>query len=69
MSTNNQTWGNPQIGIVTVLLVILLIWALSGHRHFFGSTRGDIKSSVQDAGQDIKDSGRDAAASIRRTVQ
>jgi hypothetical protein len=70
MSTeNNQSLKNGQIGIVTLLVVILLIWIFAGGRPFFRSTGQDLKATVQDAGQDLKSSGRDAAASIRRTVQ
>ena len=70
MSTSdNQSWGSPQIGIFTVLLVIFLIWAFAGGRHFFRNTGADLKASVQDAGQDLKSSGRDLGDSIRRTVQ
>jgi len=57
------------IGVVTLVLVVLLIWAFAGGRPFFSSTRSDIKATVQDAGQDLKSAGRDTADSIRRTVQ
>ena len=70
MSTSaNQSWGSPQIGTLTVLLVIFFIWAFAGGGHFLRNTGGDLKASVQDAGQDLKSSGRDLGDSIRRTVQ
>ncbi len=70
MSTSaNRSWGSPQIGIFTVLLIIFLIWAFAGGRHFFRSTGSDLKSSVQDAGQDLRSSGRDLGDSVRRTAQ
>ena len=70
MSTQtNQSWGNGQIGILTVLLIVFLIWALAGGRPFFRSTGRDLRSSVQDAGHDLKSAGRDTAASIRDTVR
>jgi len=56
-------------GIFTLLLVIFLIWAFAGDRHLFRSTGRDIKTTVQDAGQDLKSTGRDVADSIRHTVQ
>jgi len=70
MSTSNSdTWGNGQIGIFTVLLVIFLIWALGGGRSFFRHSGRDLKTSVQDAGHDLRSAGRDTASSIRDTVQ
>jgi len=70
MSTEtNRSWGNGSIGILTVLLVIFLIWTLTGHRHFFRSTGQDLRTTVQDAGHDLKSAGRDAASSIRDAVQ
>ena len=70
MSTSNsQLWGNGQIGVFTLLLVIFLICAFAGGRHFFHNTGRDIKTTFQDAGHDLKSTGRDAAASIRDTVR
>jgi hypothetical protein len=70
MSTSNSnTWGNGQIGIFTLLLVIFLIWAFAGGRHYFRNTGHDLRTTVHDAGQDLKSTGRDAASSIRDTVQ
>jgi hypothetical protein len=70
MSTSdNQSWKNGQIGIFTLLLLIFLIWAFAGGRPIFRSTGRDVKTTVQDAGQDLKSTGRDVADSIRRTVQ
>jgi len=66
---NNQSWGNGQIGILTLLLIVLLIWVFAGGRPFFRSTGHDIKATVHDAGQDLKSTGREAADSIRDTVQ
>jgi hypothetical protein len=68
-ASNNQSWGNGQVGIFTLLLVIFLIWAFSARGHFFHNTGRDIKTTLQDAGHDLKSTGRDAAASIRDTVQ
>ena len=70
MSTsNNQSWGNGPLSIFAVLLVIFLIWVFAGGRPFFRNTGHDLKVTAQDAGQDLKASGRDVADSIRRTVQ
>ena len=67
--SNSQSWGSAPIGILTVLLVLFLIWAFSGDRHFFRHTGRDIRASAQDAGHDLKESGRDLADSIRHTAQ
>jgi len=68
-SSNNQSWGNPSIGIFTVLLVIFLIWAFAGDRHHLRGAARDLKETVQDAGQDLKSSGREVASTIRHEVQ
>jgi len=70
MSTSeSQSWGNAPVGIFTLLLLIFLVWAFADGRPFFRHSRGDLKATVHDAGQDLKSTGRDAAASIRDTVQ
>ena len=69
MSTpDNQSWSTP-VSILTVLLIILLIWALAGGRPFFRHTGRDLRTTVREAGQDLKSTGRDTAASIRDAVQ
>jgi len=68
-STNSQSWGNGQIGLFAVLLIIFFIWAFAGGRHFFSNSGRDLRTSVHDAGQDLKSTGRDAASSIRDTVR
>jgi hypothetical protein len=70
MSTqNSQSCKNGQTGVFILLLVIVLLFALTGGRHFFHNTGRDIRTTAQDAGHDLKSTGRDAAASIRDTVQ
>ncbi len=70
MSTSdNLSWENGQIGILTLLLVIFFIWVFASGRPLFRNTGRDLKTTVQDAGHDLKSSGRDMADSIRRTVQ
>jgi hypothetical protein len=66
-----SSWGYAPTGLFAVLVIIFLIWALSTDRPLFRtrSTSQDIKTTVQDAGHDLKSLGRDAADSIRRTVQ
>jgi len=55
----SKAWGYAPTGVLSVLLVVFLIWAIAGGRPLFRST----------VGQDIRDVGRDAADSIRRAVQ
>ena len=70
MSTeNSQTWGNYPIGVFTLLLIVFLVWAFAGGRHYFRNTGRDLKDTIHDAGQDLKSTGRDAASNIRDTVQ
>jgi hypothetical protein len=68
-STESQTWQKSQTGIAALVLVAFFILIFVGGRPFFRSTSGDIKTTVQDVGHDLKSAGRDAADSIRRTVQ
>lgn len=65
---HSRAWGYAPSGVVTLLLAVFLIWAIAGSRPLFRSS-GNIESTVQEAGQDIKAAGRDVADSIRDTVQ
>ena len=66
----STSWGYAPTGVLTLLLVFLLIWAVAGGRPLFRSgTRQEVKTAVQDVGQDLKSVGRDAADSIRNAVQ
>ncbi len=65
----SKSWGYVPIGVLTLLLVIFLVWAIAEGRPLFRSSERDIKTTVQDAGQDLKSAGRDVADSIRRTVE
>ena len=56
---HSNEWGYRPTGVLTIFLIIFLIWAVADHRPLF-------RSSV---GSDIKQTGRDAADSIRRAVQ
>lgn len=66
---HSKSWGYAPMGVLTLLLVIFLIWAIAGGRPLFRSSGQDIKTTVQDAGQDIKAAGRDVADSIRDVVK
>ena len=54
----SKAWGYTPPGILTLLLVVFLVWAVAGNRPLFRT-----------AGQDLKAAGRDVAESIRHTVQ
>ncbi|MBP9854176.1 MAG: DUF3309 domain-containing protein [Candidatus Omnitrophica bacterium] len=66
---HSRSWGYAPTGVFTVVVVIFLIWVLSGESPFFRQTGQDIQSAVQDAGDDIKEMGRDVGDSIKRTVR
>ena len=54
--------------LLVIIVLIIGAWAIAGGRPFFRSS-GNIQAAVQDAGQDIKSTGRDAADAIRRAVE
>jgi hypothetical protein len=54
----SKSWGYAPTGVLSVLLVIFLIWAIAGGRPLFrGSSVGD---TIEDAGRDVADTVRDA---------
>lgn len=66
----SRGWGYSPTGIIAVVLVAVLIWGMSGDRSLFRSSpRDEVRDTVRDTADDIKDLGRDAADSIRKTVQ
>ena len=54
----SKPWGYAPTGVLSVLLVIFLVWAIVGERPFFRRTVGD---DIRDAGRDVADSIRDIA--------
>lgn len=66
---HSKSWGYAPTGVLTVLLVIFVTWAIAEERPLLRSSARDVKTTVQDAGQDLKAAGRDVADSIRDTVQ
>ncbi len=67
----NRSWGYGPLGILTVVVVIFVVWALAEHRPLFGTHRdvgADIHDTVKDAGHEMKKMGRDAADSVRDAV-
>jgi hypothetical protein len=55
----SKSWGYSPMGILTVLLVVFLIWAIAGGRPLF-------RSSI---GHDIRSAGHDMSDSVRRDVR
>ena len=55
----SKEWGYRPTGILTILLVIFLVWAIAGNRPLFRRTLG----------QDIKAAGQDVADSVKRAVR
>jgi len=55
----SKSWGYRPTGVLTVLLVVFLIWALADGRPLF-------RNSV---GHDLRAAGRDMSADIRHDVQ
>ena len=55
----SKSWGYRPTGVLTVLLVVFLIWAIAGGRPLF---RHSLRADIRSAGQDVGDS-------VRRVVQ
>ncbi len=55
----SKPWGYRPTGVLTVLLVVFLIWAIAGGRPLFRRT----------VGQDIRAVGHDVADSVRDAVR
>lgn len=53
----SKSWGYRPTGILTVLLVIFLVWAIVGNRPLFRRAADDIRA----AGHDVANSVRNAA--------
>jgi len=65
----SSSWGYGPTGGLVFLLVVLLIWAIAEGRPLFRNSTEDFKATVQDAGHNFQSAGRDAADSIRHTLQ
>ena len=63
------TWDYRPSGVLVILLLIFFVWILTENRPLFRNTSQDVKGMVQDVGVDIKAAGREAADSIRKTIQ
>ena len=55
----SKPWGYAPTGVLSVLLVVFLIWAIAGGRPLFRST----------AGHDIRSAGHDVADSVMDVVR
>ena len=65
----SRSWGAAPSAVFSVLLIIFLVWIFAGDRPLFRSSSGNIETTIQDAGREIKSTGRDVADSIRDVVQ
>ena len=65
----SRSWGYAPTGVLTLLLVVFLVWAIAGGRPLFRSSGQDIKATVQNAGDDLKSAGRDVADSVMDAVK
>jgi hypothetical protein len=65
----SSSWGYGPTGGLAAILAVILICVLLQGRPFFRSTGDDLRATAQDAGQALQSTGRDAADSLRRTVQ
>lgn len=61
----SKSWGYAPTGILGLLLVVFLIWAIAADRPLFDSAGNDLEDTVQEAGQELKEVGRDVADSVR----
>ena len=55
----SKSWGYMPTGVLTVLLVVFLVWAIAGGRPLFRRTLGQ---NIDKAGQDMSDA-------VRRSVR
>ncbi len=55
----SKSWGYRPTGVLTVLLVVFLIWAIAGGRPLFRHSLG----------HDIRSAGKDVGDSVRRVAQ
>jgi hypothetical protein len=66
---HSRNWGYGPSGILGLVVVVFLIWALAGNRPLFRNNTGSsVGTAVQDVGHDVKKMGRDAADSVRDAV-
>ena len=56
---HSKSWGYRPMGVLTILLVLFLVWAIAGNRPLFRSSLGN----------DIRSAGHDAADSVRHAVR
>jgi len=51
----SKSWGYRPTGVLTVILVIFLVWAIAGGRPLF---RNSVGHDIRATGQDVRDSVR-----------
>ena len=55
--------------VLALVLMIFLIWVVTQGSPLCSKPADDLKGTVLDAGHDVQSAGRDAADSIRRSLQ
>ena len=51
----SKSWGYRPTGVLTVLLVVFVVWAVAGGRPLFRNSMGhDIRSASQDVGDSVR---------------
>ena len=65
---HSRSWGYGPSGILTILLVVFIAWAVTENRPLFRSAGDDIESAVEEVGHDLKAVGREAADTVRDAV-
>ncbi|MBF0123448.1 MAG: DUF3309 domain-containing protein [Candidatus Omnitrophica bacterium] len=56
---HSRSWGYAPTGVLSLLLVIFLVWAIAGGRPLFRSSVGD----------DIRAAGHDVGDAVKRAVR
>jgi len=54
----SKPWGYAPTGVLSVLLVVFLVWAIAGQRPLFRS--GSVGDAINDAGHNVADTVKDA---------
>ncbi len=63
----SREWGYGPSGILTVIIVIFLVWAVAENRPLFRSNTAS--DTIHQVGHDIKDAGRKVADSVNDAVR
>ena len=63
---HSRSWGFGPTGILSILLIVFIVWAVAENRPLFRSSpAADIDSAIHEVGHDLKAIGREAADTVR----